>query len=69
MGYRQIHKTSQRTGYNETKAYPTIRICLLITLTGDYLSWNARFELCEMPKGDKFQACEGKEDDAEYPIR
>ena len=25
---------------NETKAYPTIRICLLITLTGDCLSWN-----------------------------
>jgi len=33
--------TSQRTGNNETKAYPTIRICLLITLTGDCLSWNA----------------------------
>ena len=25
--------------------------------------------LCEMPQGDKFQAREGKEDDAEYPIR
>lgn len=24
--------------------------------------------LCEMPQGDKFQAHEGKEDDAEYPI-
>jgi len=68
MGYQQIHKTSQRTGCNETKAYPTIRICLLSTLTGDCLSWNALHELCVMPQGDKFQACEGKEDDAEYPI-
>ena len=37
MGYQSIHVTSQRTGNNETKAYPTIRICLPITLTGDFL--------------------------------
>ena len=41
MGYQIIHMTSQRTGYKETKAYPTICICLLIALTGDCLSWNA----------------------------
>ena len=35
MGYQSIHVTNQRTGNNETKAYPTIRTCLLITLTGD----------------------------------
>jgi len=40
-GLSTIHKTSQRTGNNETKAYPTIHICLLVTLTGDCLSWNA----------------------------
>ena len=45
MGYQSIHVTSQRTGNNETKAYPTIRICLLITLTGDCLSRNA-YRLC-----------------------
>ncbi len=38
MGYQSIHVTNQRTGNNETKAYPTIRTCLLITLTGDCLS-------------------------------
>ena len=53
MGYQSIHVTSQRTGNNETKAYPTIRICLLITLTGDCLS----------------RPSKGKGDDAEYPIR
>lgn len=41
MGYRIIHMTSQRTGENETKANPTIRICQLTALTGDCLSWNA----------------------------
>ena len=69
MGYRKIHVTDQRTGNNETKAYPTIHICLLVTLTGDCLSLNAHIELCEMPQGDKFQAREGKGDDAENPIR
>ena len=61
--------TSQRTGNNETKAYPTIRICLLITLTGDCLSRNAQtsYAKCPLwvinPKPSK-----GKGDDAEYPI-
>lgn len=70
MGYQSIHVTSQRTGNNETKAYPTIRICLLITLTGDCLSRNAQtsYAKCPLwvinPKPSK-----GKEDDAEYPIR
>lgn len=40
-GLPTIHMTCQRTGDNETKAYPTIRICLLIVLTGDCLSWSA----------------------------
>ena len=48
MGYQKIHMTSQRTGNNETKAYPTIRICQLITLTGDCLSWNVYCELCSL---------------------
>ena len=70
MGYQSIHVTSQRTGNNETKAYPTIRICLLITLTGDCLSRNAQtsYAKCPLwvinPKPSK-----GKGDDAEYPIR
>jgi len=55
MGYQIIHKTNQRTGVNETKAYPKIYICLLTKLTGDYLSWNALKKLCIMPLGDKFQ--------------
>ena len=67
-GLSIIHATSQRTGNNETKAYPTIRICLLATLTGDCLSWNAQYELCEMPQGDKSQALKSKGDDAENPI-
>ena len=49
MGYQSIHVTSQRTGNNETKAYPTIRICLLITLTGDCLSWNAQTSYAKCP--------------------
>jgi len=53
MSYQTIHRTSQRTGVNETKAYPTIRICRLTTLTGDCLSWNARKSYAK---------------DAEYPI-
>ena len=56
-----IHKTSQRTGINETKAYPTIRICLLIVLTGDCLSRNAGNTKCVTAMrnaltGDKSQA-------------
>lgn len=49
MGYQSIHVTSQRTGNNETKAYPTIRICLLITLTGDCLSRNAQTSYAKCP--------------------
>ena len=69
MGYQSIHVTSQRTGNNETKAYPTIRICLLITLTGDCLSRNAQtsYAKCPLwvinPKPSK-----GKGDDAECRI-
>ena len=51
MGYQSIHVTSQRTGNNETKAYPTIRICLLITLTGDCLSRNAQMSYAKCPCG------------------
>ena len=51
MGYQIIHVTGQRTGINETKAYPTIRTCLLITLTGDCLSWNARKSYAKCPHG------------------
>ena len=58
--------TSQRTGNNETKAYPTIRICLLITLTGDCLNLNARKSYAKCRYGDKSQALTGKRDDAEY---
>ena len=68
MGYQIIHITSRRTGNNETKAYPTIRICLLITLTGDCLSWNAE-RLCVMPfRVINLKSSQDKRDDAEYPI-
>lgn len=59
MGYQSIHVTSQRTGNNETKAYPTIRI-----LPTYYANWGlpkseCSNELCEMPPvGDKSQALE-----------
>ena len=42
MGYRKIRETSQRTGNNETKAYPTIHISQLNILTGDCLNRNAQ---------------------------
>ena len=69
MGYQSIHVTSQRTGNNETKAYPTIRICLLITLTGDCLSRNAQTSYAKCPlRVINPKPSKGKGDDAEYPI-
>ena len=67
-GLSTIHMTSQRTGNNETKAYPTIRICLLITLTGDCLSLNARKSYAKCLYGEKSQVFTDKRDDAEYRV-
>lgn len=69
VGYQSIHMTSQRTGFNETKAYSDNP-----HLPAYHINWGLpKLEclkrLCVMPRGDKFQACEGKEDDAENPIR
>ena len=41
IGYCQTYITCQRTGGNETKAYPTIHTSLLTALTGDTLNRNA----------------------------
>ena len=41
VGYQLTHKVRWRTSSNETKAYPTIHISLLLSLTGDYLNQNA----------------------------
>ena len=69
MGYQSIHVTNQRTGNNETKAYPTIRTCLLITLTGDCLSRNAQTSYAKCPlRAINPKPSKGKGDDAEYPI-
>ena len=68
MGYRFIHITNQRTGDNETKAYPTICTCLLIALTGDCLRWNARKSYAKCLRVINLKP-QGKRDDAEYPIR
>ena len=69
VGYQSIHMTSQRTGFNETKAYSDNP-----HLPAYHINWGLpKLEclkrLCVMPRGDKFQACERKEDDAENPIR
>lgn len=59
-GYQSTHKTSRRTGDNETKANPTIHTYLLIALTGDYLQQNASLEAMRNAcKGDKVQTCKG----------
>lgn len=53
MGYRLIHMTSQRTGYNETKAYSENLHLPAYCINWGLPKLERLKKLCEMPLSDK----------------